>query len=383
MQTGDGYVFHLDAPCERPAGGRTKVYGWIAAEGEVTGLTLLGNGAGELTAVLRKDVEAAFPAYAHVTGFLGEAGPEALVDGALHFSFAVGGGARTAAVALPAPPAPARGWRRLSAALGAAVARLRLLGASSPAARWNAGVSLLLARARLQRGGALRRAEGDAILECFACAFRRAVVLQIGANDGAAGDPLARFFKDSAWTGVLVEPIPHLADALTRNHAGRKGVVVERAAISERNGEVRIFRLADEPGKTPVWFQQLASLDRNVLVKHRSMIPDIESRIVEEVVPSMTVATLLERHGLLRVDLLVIDTEGHDYRILNQFDFSRVRPIVVMFEHQHLAADEKASAYGLLSRNGYQWIETPEGDSLAWRRADRSDSQADGAANQA
>jgi FkbM family methyltransferase len=373
MQTGDGHVFHLDAPLECPEEGEVRVFGWIVAEDRISELMLVGDRAAALKLVPRPDVEAAFPAYTHVTGFQGCADVGHLRDGALHFSFNLGNSQKTASVALAKAPSPLRGWRRLLTSADAAFARLRLAGSPSAVTRWNAGLRLLLAQARLRRGDALHRATGDAILECFAEAFPRAVVLQIGANDGVAGDPLERLFRKTAWTGVLVEPIPHLADALAAHYAGRQGVVVERAAVAETDGKTRIFRLTHEPGVTPSWFQQLASLDRSVLAKHRTLIPDVESRIVEDVVPSVTVSTLLSRHRLKRVDLLVIDAEGHDFRILDQFDLSSLRPLVVMFEHQHLTLHEKESAYRQLRLGGYRWIETPEGDSLAWRQAIASD----------
>jgi hypothetical protein len=64
----------------------------------------------------------------------------------------------------------------------------------------------------------------------------------------------------------------------------------------------------------------------------------------------------------------VIDTEGHDWEILRAFDFTRFHPALVMFEHQHLSANDKAAAYALLKTQGYECRETPEGDAMAWRK---------------
>jgi FkbM family methyltransferase len=157
-----------------------------------------------------------------------------------------------------------------------------------------------------------------------------------------------------------------LADALSARYAGRPDIAIERCAISDSDGETDIFRLPNDPG-APAWFQQLASLDRSVIAKHGHSIPDIEARIVAERVPVLSVATLLKRHRIQRIDLLVIDTEGHDYRILRQFDLGALHPIVLLFEHQHLSKEEKASAFNLLRLNRYEWADTPEGDVIAWR----------------
>ena len=64
----------------------------------------------------------------------------------------------------------------------------------------------------------------------------------------------------------------------------------------------------------------------------------------------------------------MIDTEGHDCEILRALDFTRFRPVLLMFEHQHLSANDKAAAYALLETHGYNFKETPEGDAIAWRK---------------
>jgi FkbM family methyltransferase len=373
MQTGDGYVFCLDAPRVRPGAEPVEMAGWLAARQPITGLRMVGATEAVLAQTRRPDVEAAFRDYPCVVGFSGRVSVGDVRDGALVFAFSAGEMPQRVAVPLAPPPQPARGWTRWRAQRAAWWARRQLQGHPSPATRWNAGIDLWLAERRLRFGAVPVEQEGEALLTLFAEAFPEAVLLQIGANDGVTGDPLARWFPTSRWRGVLVEPIPHLAAALAARVAGRPGIAIERAAIAERDGVAKIFRLAHVPGQTPDWFQQLATFDRAVLLKHDTMIPDLAARIVEESVPTLTVATLLAQHRLTRVDLLVIDTEGYDWRILRQFDLGAVRPLVVLFEHQHLAAEEKTEALATLRRHGYRWIQTPEQNTLAWRRADRTD----------
>jgi FkbM family methyltransferase len=162
--------------------------------------------------------------------------------------------------------------------------------------------------------------------------------------------------------------VPHLYETLVARYRDRPGVRVERAAVSTRDGEAPLYRLRSVPGKTPEWFNQLATLNREVLLKHHASIPEMESLLIEERVPTMRLETLLVRHAVSRIDLLVIDTEGHDCEILRALDFTRFRPVLLMFEHQHLSASDKAAAYMLLATNGYNFKETPEGDAIAWRK---------------
>jgi FkbM family methyltransferase len=366
MHATEDFVFFLDLPREQPGGKAVEVLGWIAAKNPIGRLRLVGRTTMELELLSRPDVQAAYPGHSCVIGFRGSAMDADLKGGALHFSFSVGGCDREVSEPLVPHPEPALGWRRMVLLLQAAAARRRCRRAASDGVRWNAGLRLLLAEICLERGDSFARRECDRVLELFARTFPDASVLQIGANDGVTGDPLAGWFEKTRWSGLLVEPIPHLAAALAKRYAARENIVVERSAVGESDGEARIFRIADAPG-APAWHQQLASFDRSVLLKHRGAIPGIDSLVVEETVPVLSVNTLLGLHRIRRIDLLVIDTEGHDYRILRQFDLHSTRPVLILFEHQHLSPAEKVDAHGLLRGAGYSWRDVPEGDTLAWR----------------
>ncbi|MGD1029724.1 MAG: FkbM family methyltransferase [Opitutaceae bacterium] len=366
MHAAEDFIFHLDLPREQPEARPVELLGWIAAQHPIGRVRLGGAAARDLESIPRPDVQAAYPGHSSIAGFRGLATAADLAEGSLHFSFSVGVRGRAVVEALPPRPEPARGWLRGALLLRAALARLRCRGSRSERVRWNSGLKLLLAEIRLERGDSFARPECDRVLELFARTFPNAAVLQIGANDGATGDPLARWFGETQWSGVLVEPIPHLAAALARRYTARENIAVERSAIGESDGEARMFRIADSPG-APSWHQQLASFDRSVLLKHTGAIPGLDSLVVEEAVPVISVKTLLSRHRMSRIDLLVIDTEGHDFRILRQFDLIALAPVLVMFEHQHLSPADKSAAYSLLRRAGYSWREVPEGDTLAWR----------------
>jgi FkbM family methyltransferase len=316
----------------------------------------------------RPDVRRAFPNYSFAQGFQDEVEAADLREGALHFSFAVGGKPAGATKFLPPPPASLSGLARLWANVRRFVALQRQRFATDSSSRWNAALSAFLLDVRSARGGNFRRDEADRLIGLFADIFPEAFVVQIGANDGMAGDPLFAAFSRTRWSGLLVEPVPHLYERLAEQYRDRPGVRLERAAVSKQDGEAALYRLRSVPGKTPEWFDQLASLDREVLLKNRSAIPEIESLVIEERVPTVRLDTLLARHSISHIDLLVIDTEGHDYEILRAFDFGRFWPVLLMFEHQHLSPGDKTAAVALLAAHGYRCQETPEGDTIAWRK---------------
>jgi FkbM family methyltransferase len=370
MHAREEFVLYIDSPREQPRSGRCRLEGWVKAMQPIEDIRLL-DSAEALDRVPRPDVLLVDPGYMHVIGFQGWLKASDLRGNALRFGFSLGGNQREAVVLIKAPPEPAKGWARVRARFEMAVARSRLEAAIaygrpiSKAGSWNAEVQLLVAEAHLRRGAIVETTVGDEIIGKFAAFFPRAVVLQIGANDGVTGDHLLKWFDRTEWQMILVEPILHLVESLERRYGNQARVKIERAAVSEADGEALIYRLSERPGD-PAWLQSLASLNRSILEKHRNPISDIAERIVEEVVPTLTVSSLLARHQLNQVDLIVIDTEGHDVKILRQFDLRRLRPIAIIFEHVHLSAEERKAAFSLLGRNHYRWVET-EYDVYAWR----------------
>jgi FkbM family methyltransferase len=178
-------------------------------------------------------------------------------------------------------------------------------------------------------------------------------VVQIGANDGEMGDPLHDVIVRYRWRGVLVEPLPHLFAALRSNYRGVPGIECEQSAIGTEEGTATMYAVASRPGD-PVWTIGLSSMRREVILESADLIPDIAERIEETEVPVMRLDTLLAKHQVNHIDLLQIDTEGYDYEILKQIDFSRTwAPRHVIYEACHLG-DSLEKARSMLRNAGYE-----------------------------
>jgi hypothetical protein len=53
------------------------------------------------------------------------------------------------------------------------------------------------------------------------------------------------------------------------------------------------------------------------------------------------------------IDLILIDTEGYDLKILKMIDFRRFRPKLIIYEQELLSPEDKAAAHSLLRSYGY------------------------------
>jgi len=193
-----------------------------------------------------------------------------------------------------------------------------------------------------------------------------ALVVQIGANDGVSIDPIRDFILRYRWHGILVEPLPDIFAKLKQNYSGSPQLILENCAIGEAR-ELTLYRVRPDIADTAPWLHELASFDREVVLRHRDVFPRIAEFLVEERVPSISFSALMSRHGVDRIDVLVIDTEGYDLEILKQVDFPRLRPRVLLYEHKHLSAVQQNEAKALLAGNGYVTLHE-EYDTLGLRR---------------
>lgn len=207
----------------------------------------------------------------------------------------------------------------------------------------------------------LRNLAGPRLLAAFAHSYPRAFFVEIGSNDGEQHDHLRPFILASDWRGIMVEPVPYIFERLRHSYDALGRVALENAAIGEQDGRLPFFHVRDasleEREQLPDWYDGIGSFSREAVLGHASEIPDIEERIVRAEVTALTFESLCSRHGVDQVDLLVIDTEGYDWRILASIDLDAHRPRLIVYEHYHLSEADRAAAGEHLQRHGYGTME--------------------------
>lgn len=182
-------------------------------------------------------------------------------------------------------------------------------------------------------------------------------LVQIGANDGELADPVHAAISRFHWRAVLVEPIPWIFDRLVGNYGDVDTVVFENAAIGASDGTGTMYYV-DVRDDDPEFATALATFERGVLESHSWAMADIKDRILQIDIPTLRLESLLRRHGVERVDLLLIDAEGYDFEIVQQIDFrARWAPRFMIFEIKHLDQGTRRRARRLLRRSGYKWFE--------------------------
>lgn len=195
--------------------------------------------------------------------------------------------------------------------------------------------------------------------------------VQVGSNDGIQGDPLHELIiSNESWKGIFIEPVGFLFDRLKQNYKESERFIFEKQAITPNRGTSKFFYVSERAKAEigfflPYWHDQLGSFSKEHILKHLGGI--LKPYILTEEIITLPLQDIFDKHRISQIDLLHIDTEGYDFKVLSTIDFSRYKPAVILYEHKHLSQVEKNAAKMLLKDNGYDCTQYGD-DTLAIRQ---------------
>ena len=153
--------------------------------------------------------------------------------------------------------------------------------------------------------------------------------------------------------------------------ANRRDLVFVNAAIGAEDSKSLSFWTYDEG-----YLESLPLEDRMFLLRKASFSKDHVDRAIRShsgstanvkkvTVPLMTLTELVRDHSSHGdIDLLVMDTEGHEAEIISSIDFQTMKPQAIVFESHNLSKSSKEIVYGYLRGNGYA-VRSFGGDDVA------------------
>lgn len=154
------------------------------------------------------------------------------------------------------------------------------------------------------------------------------IIVQIGANDGVVGEEYGLFewlCQLDDFKLFLVEPIKKHFDNLFEIYKmfGDK-VVYCNHAITETEG---VFKMTDNEGMSKI--DNSGTLD----------------------VYGITMDKFLSDNNITNIDLLLMDCEGYEFKILKTIDFNTISPKCIRYEYYWIPDKEDCDMF--LSNNGY------------------------------
>lgn len=130
----------------------------------------------------------------------------------------------------------------------------------------------------------------------------------------------------------------------------------ENVTISDTNGYKK-FWFIKKNKILKSGYDQIGSFDLNkkkVLSKLTPIWPELKRFLTNKKLPTFTLEKILDKNNIRHVDVLLIDTEGYDYKIVKQINFKKIKPKLIIFEHINLSKVDKESSIKLLTQNGYR-----------------------------
>jgi FkbM family methyltransferase len=166
---------------------------------------------------------------------------------------------------------------------------------------------------------------------------RNGFFIEAGANDGLSQSNTAHLEIYLGWRGILVEPIPKLAQICRSN---RPKAIVENFALVSEDFEFssvamtycNLMSIVNGARGSP-------SADKEHLDAGRTYLQ--EGDIIEKLeVPCCSLNDILEKHRVNSLDLLSLDLEGYEPQALSGLNFERFAPRWILVEANDPAAVE-------------------------------------------
>ena len=176
-------------------------------------------------------------------------------------------------------------------------------------------------------------------------------VIQIGANDGVRFDILNSYIKKYKTKSVLVEPIKKNYEKLKKNYEDCNFISFENCAISTNNEISFLYKVNEKYIKNyDDHIPGITSFNKEHLLKH-----GVKNRhIICENVSSINMKDLIIKHQLKSLDLLYVDAEGYDGKIVIDFlNTTNIKPVIIL-EFIHIKNVIFESLIKILEKNKYK-----------------------------
>ena len=182
-------------------------------------------------------------------------------------------------------------------------------------------------------------------------------LIQIGANDGDRFDELSYFIKKYKIKSILVEPIKKYFLELKNNYKNFDFVQFENSAISVNNEISHLFTVNEKfLKKYDDHVQGLSSFAKKHLINHGINAHHIE----EKKINSISIKNLIQKYKIEKLDLIYIDAEGYDGKIILDFILNiKIHPIII-FEYIHVENKLLEKVLNTLDKNNFKYFPIKE-----------------------
>ncbi|MCX7649271.1 MAG: FkbM family methyltransferase [Flavobacteriales bacterium] len=167
--------------------------------------------------------------------------------------------------------------------------------------------------------------------------------IQAGANSIKLNDFIV--LHGRRWKGYLLEPLPPAYDLLCQNYPHGENKIFEKVALSDHNGTLKLYCIR-KTEQNQDWYTLFASADKDNYYLKGNEVDEFE-------VPCLTLDTFLQEKNVQELDLLYMNIEGHELRILNAYSF-KLLPKIIFIETRFYSFIDLKDFYEKIIQLGYR-----------------------------
>lgn len=157
--------------------------------------------------------------------------------------------------------------------------------------------------------------------------FRDGFFIEAGANNGIDQSNTLYFEKYQGWKGLLIEPIPELAEKCQVN---RPECITENYALVSFENPLERVELYHCNLMSFVEGAMETDVEKDDQIKTACAIQNIKhSKLIVNAKP---LSVILENHRIQNIDFFSLDVEGLELEVLKGIDFTRHKPRYMLIE---------------------------------------------------
>ena len=170
-------------------------------------------------------------------------------------------------------------------------------------------------------------------------------ILDIGSHNGKTKSPTHHYLNNNKYQVYHIEPNPYLHEDLDKHNS-----ILIKCAVSDFDGTAQFYfdkrGFNNRKSKTNYKTGMRCSLEKDNEYINSFLTDDYVD------VPVKTLDTIINENNIDSIHLLKIDTEGSDYKILNEYSFD-IKPLFILTE-DFIETNKKK--WELLKNKGYELI---------------------------
>ena len=137
---------------------------------------------------------------------------------------------------------------------------------------------------------------------------------------------------------LLVEPVPYNYEALESNFGHLKNILICKNGIIDKNKTDNFYYIKQDSliSLKKHWASGIGSFDINHILNHKNKRFNVtEEDIIKSEIDFITFENLIANFSIDSIDMLQIDVEGAEYKIMKSINYEKIKINKILFESKH------------------------------------------------